>query len=201
MRLHNFVEDMQDVEQDAMQLLELGIFFEEFGRLDEGIFDKIKDIKGKTETMLKKIGIHTSQSKGLIQYLWGFNKGIVKLLYHGMTFASGSPQEKALAKDSMKTILKSVTKEQVLDFLYKLDQLTLHTITGPLHALDSITGWHIMADIKKKIEPAISKAKKAIEWLESAKDDLSGKLKTQLQKYMNAIRRVFNFGDFKTVNA
>ena len=201
MRLHHHIDDTHEVERDAMQLLELGIFFEEFGRLDEGILDKIKDVKGKTETMLKKIGVHTTQSKGLIQYLWGFNKGIVKLLFHGMTFASGSPQEKAVAKDEIKKILKSVTKEQVLDFLYKLDQLTLHTITGPLHALDSITGWHITADIKKKIEPAITKAKKAIEWLESAKDDLSGKLKSQLQKYVNAIRRVFNFGDFKKVTA
>ena len=201
MRVHNFIDDTHDVEQDAMQLLELGIFFEEFGRLDEGILDKIKDVKGKTATMLKKIGIHTSKSKGLIEYLWGFNKGIVKLLYHGMQYASGSPQEKAVAKDEIKTILKSVTKEQVLDFLYKLDQLTLHTITGPLHALDSITGWHITADIKKKIQPAIAKAKKAIEWLESAKDDLSGKLKTELQKYMNAIRRVFNFGDFGKIAA
>lgn len=199
MRLDTYLY-RDDVHQDAMNLLEVAIFFEEFGRLDEGVMDFIKDVKGKADQMFKKMGFHTSQSKGLIQYLWGVNKNILVLIYNAMLYSTGSESEKMKAKEAMNAVKDSITKEQIIDFLYKLDVLTLHSFTVPLKIIDALTGWHIAGEVKSKIEPAISKAKKAIEWLESTKEELEGKLKAQLQKYVNAIRRVFNLGDFQKVN-
>jgi hypothetical protein len=63
--------------------------------------------------------------------------------------------------------------------------------------IDAITGTHIWANIQGKAKAGIDKAKQAIETLEQAKEDLTGKLKTQTQKYINALRRVFDIGDYK----
>jgi hypothetical protein len=191
----------EDIHHDAMNLLEFAIFMDDFGKLDEGIFDKIKDIKGKTENMLKNMGFHTSQSKGLIYYLWTINKNIVRLLYHAISLSDAAEHQREASQMAIKEIARSVTKEEVINFLYKLDAVTLGILTTPLKVIDGITGWHIAGEVKTRVEPAIIKAKKAIEWLESAKDELEGKLKIQLQKYVNALRRVFNFGDFKKVTA
>lgn len=200
MRLDAYLYD-NEIEQDAMNLLEVAIFFEEFGRLDEGVMDFIKDIKGKADKMFKKAGFHTSQSKGMIQYLYKINKNILVLFYNAMLYSTGSESEKMKAKEAINAIKKSVTREEIINFLYKLDMLTLHSFTTPLKVIDALTGWHIAGEVKSKVEPAISKAKKAIEWLESTKDHLTGKLKVQLQKYVNAIRRVFDIGDFKKATA
>lgn len=191
----------ENIHHDAMNLLEFAIFIEDFGRLEEGVIDKIKDIKGQTDAMLRKLGFHTSQSKGLIHYLWTINKNIVRLLYHGISLSDASEHQREVSRMAIKEIMQSVNREEVLNFLYKLDAVTLGILTTPLKLIDGVTGWHIAGEVVSKVQPAISKAKKAIEWLEATKDSLEGKLKIQLQKYVNALRRVFNFGDFKKVTA
>jgi hypothetical protein len=201
MRLQYFIEDDLEVAQDAMSLLETAIFMDKYNHLDEGILSKLGDFKKALDDKLRKIGLHTAQSKGLIQYLFTINKNIIKLLYYGIELSDAAPHAREKAREEILKIKNSVTKEEVLNFLYRLDKVTLGIITTPLKMIDGLTGWHISGDIKHKVEPALEKARKAIEWLEATKEELTGKLKAQLQKYVNALRRVFNFGDFKKISA
>lgn len=193
MRLQNYIEDIS-IEEDAMNLLTLGILLEEVGRLDEAI--DIGTIKDKTVGLLKKMGLKMSTGKGLVQYLFTINKNILRLIYHGISLGDAAEHQREASKKAIKEIMGSVSKEDVVNFLYKLDQLTLGVLTTPLKLIDAVTGWHIAADVSKKIKPAVERAKQAIHWLESAKSSLEGKLKAQVQKYVNALRRVFNLGNF-----
>lgn len=102
--------------------------------LNEGVFDKV----------LKKTGLHVERNKGLIQYLGRAGKNIGKLVIA------------AIRRDTatVKTIMQSVKKEDLLDFVLKLDQATLHLITGPIHFIEAVTGIHIWAHVKAKAEAA-----------------------------------------------
>ena len=182
--------------QDVNTLLEWAIFMDmDIDRLDEGVvIDNIKKIKSMMKPLLKKAGIHVSQSDGLIQYLWKANKNIARLLYHAFKAQKGDEE----SKERVKEIMKSVKAEQVIDVLLKLDQLTLHMITSPIHIIDSLTGTHIWATLNSKALPAVERAKTAIETLDKVKNDLSGKMKTQLSKYLNSLRRIFDIGGYKS---
>lgn len=200
MRLHDYIEQ-QDFQEDIYNLLEFAIFLEDFERLDEGAADTIDDIKDKAEKIFMSIGFHTSQGKGLVQYLWTINKNLLSLLYWGTVYSTGSEKEKVESQAKIREIVNSVSREDVVNFLYKLDSLSLGLISTPLKMIDAITGWHIAGEVSSRITPAIEKAKKAIEWLEQAEQNLEGKLRTQVQKYANALRRVFGFGDFRNITA
>jgi hypothetical protein len=128
--------------------------------LNEGVVDKIKkaDISGA----LKKVGLHASQSnRGLIQYLLQAGKGVAKMF---IALIKGDTER-------VKEIVKSVKKADVLDFLLKLDMATLHIISNPIHTLDAITGWHIWANVSKKIgavaSDIIQKIKDSIEFVKT----------------------------------
>jgi hypothetical protein len=118
-------------------------------------------------------------------------------LYYAVDYYFNNNNE---SKKKMIELAKSVKKEDVLDFLLKLDTLTLHLISGPIHELDAITGTHIWANIKNKAKSVTDAATDAIKKIESLKDHLEGSLKSQLQKYSNALRRLFGIGDFKKVS-
>ncbi|MCK5538500.1 MAG: hypothetical protein KAI79_16860, partial [Bacteroidales bacterium] len=67
--------------------------------------------------------------------------------------------------------------EELVDFLYKLDLVTLHLITGPLHFIDGLTGWELIPkfkELKSEAQSAINKIKKAID-----------NLKTNITNYFN----------------
>jgi len=90
--------------------------------LDEGLKD-----------FLGKIGLQAHKGKGIIDYLGMFTKLAGKMILAAIKDD----------KETVKKLAQEITKEQVLDFLLKLDQATLHLITGPIHFIDAVTGWHI----------------------------------------------------------
>lgn len=101
--------------------------------LAEGINDK-----------LGKAGLKLHKGKGILNYIKDFMSGTGKLflaLFKGDT-------KKA------KEILKSMEKEDILDFLYKLDLGTLHLVTGPLHTIDAWTGWDLSVKMKSHMQKA-----------------------------------------------
>ena len=197
----------QDNYSDAMALIECVVFIEACidNTLNEGVVDsskaflsKIGDIfKDKVEPVAKKAGLHIETKKGLLQYLSSASTGVAKLLYYAVDYYFNKNEE---SKKKMIELAKSVKKEDIIDFLLKLDMLTLHIISGPIHQLDALTGTHIWANIQKKTKNVTDAAKDAIEKIESLKDHLKGSLKPQLQKYSNALRRLFDIGGHKKVN-
>jgi hypothetical protein len=164
----------------------------------KGFLNKIGDIfKNKVEPVAKKAGLHIETKKGLLQYLSSASTGVAKLLYHAVNYYFNKNEE---SKKKMIELSKSIKKEDVIDFLLKLDMLTLHLVSGPIHQLDALTGTHIWANIKSKTKNVTDAATDAIKKIESLRDHLEGSLKSQLQKYSNALRRLFGIGDFKKIS-
>lgn len=144
--------------------------FDEDGLMIEA---KIKDVA--------KSFIHVGKGKGLIQYFKSAGKGIGKMF---MAAIRGDVE-------GVKKVAKSVKATDVIDFLLKLDQATLHLITGPIHSLEAITGWHIWANVQKAQKGVVKvaeKIKQAIQIIKSNISDLiGGKKKDQYIKYLDTI--------------
>jgi hypothetical protein len=168
-------------------------------QLNEGFMDNIGSLftgikaSASSNPLIRGMEIE----KGLLSYLKDIGVGGSQMLYYAFQVYYHKDES---AKDKIKELTKSVKKEHIIDILMKLDVLTLHLITGPLHIIEAVTGWNILSHIKGKIDSSDKKAKSAIEAIESLGKDLDDKLKSQLQNYANAIRRVFGIGDFQKVS-
>ena len=177
--------------EDMYILLEMMVFIESYDAVNEGI---MSDIKNTLKSAFTVSGLHAKQTDGIIQQLLKSEKLVSSLMYHAFMsyYQYGHDQEKH--EQEIKKLMKKIKKENLIDFLLRVDTLTMHLITGPIHTIDALTGTHIWADIKGKVKPAKVRAEKAINSLEDLKGHVEGKLKTQVQKYSNALRRVFNIG-------
>lgn len=185
-----------DEVSDMQNLLEIAMFMDTpIDRLDEAI-----DIKGGLKSLMSKMGLHAHGSgKGLIQMIAKASKVLGEFFWHVFQASLGNEASKKRAKELANTEIK---KEDVIDFLLKLDMATLHLITGPLHTIDAITGWHIWAAVGHKAETALKKAKDAIENLKTAAKTVEGKAKEQIKKYIHGIVKLFGLDmDHKAIQA
>ena len=76
-----------------------------------------------------------------------------------------------------------VDKGELLDFLLKLDTATMHLVSGPIHTLDAITGWHIGAKIEhamKGKDAIVAKIKGAISTIRQSIGDVVDKARQSL---------------------
>jgi len=194
------------VREDAYALLEFMIFIDKCGddSINEAAVEKVASLIKKSGGILdkyinpvaNKAGINVSVKKGLVHYLASAGINTAKLIYHAINYYYNKDEK---SKERIKEIIKSVKKEDLIDFLLKLDTLTLHLITGPIHTIDALTGTHIWANIKTKAETMMDKAKKAITYLESLKSDVEGRLKKQIQKYADSLKKIFGINSAKAV--
>ena len=199
MRFNNYCLNEQ-TNKDVSTLIDIMCFMEGYknNSVNEEIVSNIKD---GLSNVMKKSGIHVKQSKGLIHILLSAEKGLEILVYHAfMVFYKYDDKQVEYHQEQAVKQLKKINKEDILDFLLKLDTLTLHIVSGPLHMIDALTGTHIWANVKQKAESIKKRATDAISSLESLKDKLEGKLKGQVQKYSNALRRVFDIGGHKKIS-
>jgi len=103
---------------------------------------------------LGKMGMKVHKGDGIISYLRQFTGGIGKLIIAAI---KGD-------KEKVKKIASSIEKAKVVDFLLKLDMVTLHLLSAPIHFIHGITGWDLEADLKrvtKGAENVINVVKKA----------------------------------------
>ena len=132
---------------------------------------------------LSKVGLKLHKSKGILDYIKGFSKGVGKVIFYIIK----GDQEKA------KELLKSIKKEDVLDFFYKLDLGTLHLVTGPLHMIDAWTGWDLsvkMQDHMKKGEGLTDVLKQSIVKLQDAIHKLfQGNKEKRLMSHVEKIKK------------
>jgi len=149
-----------------------GVIFESMftrdGLLSEG---KIKDFLTQpiTKELVGKslgiVGLHAHGSgQGLIQQLIKTGKGVAQLFMAGIRGDKGAVKE----------IAGRVSKADVMQFLTNLDMVTLHAITGPIHIIDAVTGWHIGANLKKATSSIVDQIKKAF-----------SEVKTKLSQYVD----------------
>ncbi len=194
--------------QDALIMIQMMMIIDECKNdnidnlITEGFNDETKKWFNKIKSMFtsqikpiaKKTGLHIDTSnKGLLQYASGTSKGIYQLLYHAI---NGYYNKDNASKLKVKELIQSIKKEDLIDILLKLDTLTMHWVSGPLHMIDALTGTHIWANIQSKMVDSSKKAQNAINALENLKNKLEGKMKIQLQNYANGLRRIFDIGGY-----
>jgi len=130
---------------------------------------------------LEKVGMKLHKGKGIIDYLASFTKGAGKLIMAAIK----------KDKEEVKKIASNFKKEDVVDFLLKLDMATMHIVTGPIHFIDAVTGWDLMANIKHATESAKDKLKLFYDAIQKVKDSiqavLDGKKKERMLKVADNI--------------
>jgi len=161
----------------------------DFNTLNESVLLEFKmpDISGA----LAKAGIHAKKGRGLIQMIASSGIHFAKI-FHAAIKATGGDQE---AKVNLKELLsKKISKEDIIDFLLKLDQATMHLITGPIHMIEALTGWHIWAAVHKVRNTAkdiVQKGKDIINKLKDVATDLEGSGKKYIEKVSKSVEKFF----------
>jgi len=174
---------------DMVCMLEMVWFFNEYNEdsVNEAI---VKDILGKFKTLLSKFGLKGhSSGKGLIQVLTTATKNVTTLLYYAFYVSQGNEEY----KDKIKELVKKVKREDVMDVLFKLDALTLHAITGPIHIIDAITGWHIGPDSKSNAMNVDDRAKKVITHMKALIDNTIGDTKKKMERFLKQLKNNFKY--------
>jgi hypothetical protein len=105
--------------------------------------------------ILKKLGLHVKKNKGLLHYIAQAGMGMFKLL------------KAAIAKDKEEVlkVIQGISKEEIVDFIFKLDAASLHILSAPLHFIEAVTGLHLGANLDavgKSVIDAVKKSYKTI---------------------------------------
>lgn len=180
MKFENYLKENDDISI----IMETVMFMEDYDYLNEGIGDFGKKIK----SFLPKLGIHAHKVHGgLIGMLGKAGKTMAKFFWHAMKAATGDEESKRIVKQLAN---KEIKKEDVILFLLKLDTLTLHLISGPIHMIEALTGWHIDANIKHNVGDAMNKAKQAIDTLLDISKTVSADIKKKIVQYVNGLKRL-----------
>ena len=167
------------LEEDTYKLVETVLLVE------EDINEKI-DVKAA----LKKVGLSTEKSgKGLIQILRGASTHIAKAFILAL---KAHVFKKKDAKEELKQHLKrKVKREEIVDFLLRLDMVSLHIFTGPIHMIDALTGWELMADIHSGAKSASDRVKSAVQALDTAKKDVADFRAKRLDSMVTTLKKMF----------
>jgi len=185
----------EELDRDTISIIELASFIEDYPEMNEAM----SDWADKLKTVLDKMGLHaTKGNTGLLQMIGKASARISKLLWHAFMATTTGKQEH---KDKVIEISKQeVSKEDLMNFLMKIDLLTLHVISGPIHIIDALTGWHIGPKILQGVDIFIDRGKKAIEHLIFIRDKSKDRpLKDKLSHYIKSIKTLI-LGEQKRVN-
>lgn len=179
-----------ELAKSVNNLIELQYFSDmDFSTLNESILTEFKmpDIG----SALKKAGLHVKKGRGLIQIIASSGIHLAKIFHASIKAAGGN---KEAEKELKELLSKKISKEDIIDFLLKLDQATLHVITGPIHTIEAITGWHIWAAVKKVSnvgKDLVQKGIDIINKLEDVVNDLEGSGKKYIIKTIKSIETLF----------
>ena len=182
-----FTDKSQSIE-DINSLVELVLFLE----MNVNELHKLDEAKVDISKALKKIGMERHQERGLIHILKDSGVHIGKIFHAAFKSHIGTPASKKEAKEQLKSLLsKKITKEEIIDVLLKLDMITLHAITGPIHVIDAITGWHLWADVHSKVQKIGDRVHNAVKILSDVNKEVTGKLHKRVDGIIKKIQSIF----------
>jgi hypothetical protein len=175
-------------DQDAMSsILEYYDFvnLEDPDALFEGKFKKPSS--GEVNQALGKIGIHVKKkNQGLFSMIVKSGKNIGKVLWLAVKAAAkDSPESRQKLKEAIQKL--KVNRSQIIDFFLKIDTLTMHLFTGPIHMIEAVTGWHIAADLARGKDDTTAKIKSSIHTLKDYANKLIGPIKNRIMSYVTGI--------------
>lgn len=191
MRIEERIDDFlmrsqRQIDEDTISLLSLGMFADQ-----NPLF--LNEAEGMFSNLIKKIGFHASSGQGIIQMVGKGTKLVGQLMWYAMKAATGDEEAKKKVKEIGNT---QITKEEILDFVLRLDAVSLHLLTGPIHMIDALLGWHIWANVKSKVEDAETRINNAIKNIESIIANASGTIKSTLIGIVVKLKKLIS-GDVK----
>ncbi len=178
-RLHNYIQ----TEQDALNLLYL---IEFINTDEEQLNEGMSDILGKVKNLLPKMGITMGFKDGLIHQLSRSSLYVSKFIWNMLKYhTTGNKESKEILLELSKT---KVSREQVMDFLFRLDILTLSMFTAPLKMLDALLGWNIHPTVMRKTDDVVERSRKAIEYLRDLIPTVPAKVAKKLDMNIKRIQ-------------
>ena len=142
--------------------------------------------ESKIADYASKIGIKIAKGNGLIDYVAKFTMGAGKML---MAAIKGD-------EPKVREIAGQMTKADFVDFLLKLDTVTMHLVTGPIHMIDAVTGWDIMANVEHAAhvakETVVKGFKDALDYVKDKIDNFMapGDKKDEMEKHVAVIAQL-----------
>lgn len=192
--MKSFKQYQKDLETsiEVSNLVELSMFMDmdidDVTQLNEDTqIDEALDLN----KAMKKVGLHVQKGRGLMQIFASAGKHIVQVMWYAVKAYGGDEDAKVKLKELLK---KKVSKEDILDVILKLDAATMHVITGPIHTIDAITGWHLWANVQKVANVAgdiKKKVKDAIDTLKTMAKNVEGKIKSRIEKTVDVVDALF----------
>jgi len=140
--------------------------------------------------ILQTIGFTFTKEKGLIQILRDAGQHMFSL-FKALLIAwyTGKEEDKQAIKDIIDET--KITKEHVVDFLFKLDEATIHLLTGPIYILSAVTGWKIRPKSPHNNVSSIeSKIKDALDKLNAVVGELPKKVSKNFKSYLRGMERL-----------
>ena len=167
-------------------LLEFIVFMEEGEDLilSEARGESVKAGLGK---IAGKLGVSAHGRKNLLKLIAsvGKNTGLA------LVYAVRSHMKHPGAKEKLEGILKTANiKSELTDLILRLDALTLHLLTGPIHIIDAITGWHLGADIQDKTKTPNTHIKTALDTIVKAATAVKDKPRKTLNRSIEKIKKI-----------
>jgi len=171
--MKTFNEYMSEDSRDAcVSMVKLAFVVEHNDDLNEGNDFLSEDLS----SILKAIGLHDERNDGLISYLAKFSAGAGRLI---IAAVKGD-------KKKVSEIANSMSRSQFVDFLLKIDVMTLHLLTGPIHMIDALTGWEVAANI----HGSAIKGKDHAERLKKVFGELKKTARSAFKKHPNKFRLI-----------
>lgn len=198
--MQSFKKYLKDqTNQDTETLMDF-ILFMEYMESDCKSIDEATEIKSTLFGFLKKGGVHAAkENRGLIEILARAGKHIGLTFFHAIKASRGNEESKLILKNDL--LKKKVKKSDVIDVLLKLDTLTMHLFTGPIHIIDALTGWHIAADVvhaghndkdKSKDDVIKRRLEVALDTLNNATKNVSKEVAKKVFSFVKKLRILFN---------
>ena len=168
-------------------LLEFIVFMEDGESL---ILSETKgeNVKAGLTKVVGKLGISAHGRKNLLKLITsvGKNTGLA------LVYAVRSHMGQEGSKEKLENILKTANiKSELMDLMLRLDTLTLHLLTGPLHIIDAITGWHLGADMQQKAKTPNTHVKSALDTIAKAANAIKDKPRKTLNRSIEKIKKIF----------
>lgn len=158
---------------------------EQTDQITEAVLKDLPDIND----VLGKIGLKVHKTRGLLSMLKSASKWVGRVLYYAVKASQGDEEARQLLKTTLKN---HVTKEELMDFLLKLDNATLHLLSIPLHTIAAITGWELEANLQQLTnytKIAGQKIEDTIKFLEDLKRRSKDEIKKKIDDIIMAIKK------------
>ena len=172
--------------RDMEIVLEMGMLVSDDVMINEAF--ELGMFKTGMKALMKGAGIGAHKSgEGLIQIALKSGKVMAEFIWNALKAVKGDEVAKQRV---IELANKEIKKEQVLDFLLKLDTATLHLVSGPLHIIDALTGWHVWAQIQGHTEDAMAKGRAAIRNLIDASKSADEVVKKKIKGYIHGVAKL-----------